>query len=360
MFDHRHYVPVLKGLKGEYDALSVTPALAKAGITPLIEVPPIPWDFSDGQPAKTIDQHLQKVADNIRKAWGADSPAFVDLVWIGRDERVCDGAHPLNYVFQEADRLGLQLIPVTDLARDDDFQRACRGVARDGGLGACLRLQREDFEDVEELNPQISTVLQAVGTSTEETDLVLDLRALGTTEGSALLAAVPALIRSVPRLQEWRSFALAGTGFPPNLTGLPQSRTSEIPRLEWILWSHIIARSRVRRLPAFGDYAICHVQPPEVDPRVMKPSASIRYTTDKDWLVVKGRNLREYSFDQFYEVCRNLIARPEYCGPAFSWGDWFINECADGRRGPGNLTTWRQVGTSHHLAFVVNQIANLA
>jgi hypothetical protein len=102
------------------------------------------------------------------------------------------------------------------------------------------------------------------------------------------------------------------------------------------------------------------VQPPEVDPRVMKPSASIRYTTDENWLVVKGKNLRDYSFDEFYYVCRDLIARPEYCGPAFSWGDWYINECANVREGPGNLTTWRKVGTSHHLAFVANQIANLA
>ena len=96
MFDHRHYVPVLKGLKGEYDALSVTPAPVKARITPLIEIPPIPWDFGDSLPAKTIDQHLRKVTDNIKKGWGTDSPAFLDLVWIAGTEQMADGAHPLN------------------------------------------------------------------------------------------------------------------------------------------------------------------------------------------------------------------------------------------------------------------------
>ena len=92
----------------------------------------------------------------------------------------------------------------------------------------------------------------------------------------------------------------------------------------------------------------------------LRQTPSIRYTIDESWLVVKGKNLRDYSFSQFYDVCRNLIARPEYCGPAFSWGDWYINECANTREGPGNLTTWRKVGTSHHLAFVASQIANLA
>ncbi len=89
----------------------------------------------------------------------------------------------------------------------------------------------------------------------------------------------------------------------------------------------------------------------------MRPSASVRYTHDTYWLVPKGRNLREYGFDQFHGVCRALVQRVEYAGPQFSWGDQYIDDCAAERVGPGNLTTWRKVGTSHHLAFVVRQLA---
>ncbi|MEI7881504.1 MAG: hypothetical protein WCI95_11585 [bacterium] len=37
-------------------------------------------------------------------------------------------------------------------------------------------------------------------------------------------------------------------------------------------------------------------------------------------------------------------------GPKFSQGDKYIYDCATGTAGTGNLTTWRKVGTNHHLA----------
>jgi hypothetical protein len=87
-------------------------------------------------------------------------------------------------------------------------------------------------------------------------------------------------------------------------------------------------------------------------------SASIRYTTDSDWLVVKGRNVRQYGFEQYFDLCRALVERPEYYGPAFSWGDEYIGRCAAREVGPGNATTWRKVGTNHHITVVTRAIAN--
>jgi hypothetical protein len=359
-FNHTHYVPILKGRAGEYGALQAMTAEVKAALTPLIEIPPIAWDFDDDQPAKTIDQHLEKVNPKISQSWGAERPAFLDLLWIAPDERMASGEHPLTYVFTTARRKGLQIIPVTGLVRDADYQSSCRDVIAQDRRGVCVRLQREDFEESDDLAAQVAGLLDALGLSPGEADLMLDLRAVGANEGNTLLAAVPVLVRSIPQLERWRSFVLAATAFPADLMELPPSSISSIARLEWIVWRSLIARSRIPRLPSFGDYAIANPQPSEVDPRIMRPSASIRYTTDDAWLILKGRNLRDFGFVEFYGVCRNLVRRPEYSGPAFSWGDSYIDECANQRVGTGNLTTWRKVGTSHHLAFVTRQIATLA
>jgi hypothetical protein len=168
------------------------------------------------------------------------------------------------------------------------------------------------------------------------------------------------MIQAIPRVSEWRSFIVAATSFPPNLTGLPPSDSSLLDRTEWRLWLDLWRRRReLPRRATFGDYTISHPEPAEVDYRVMRPSASIRYTTEEDWLVLKGRNLRDNGFGQFYEVCRDLIQRQEYSGARFSWGDTHIYECANERTGPGNLTTWRKVGTSHHLVFAARQLASL-
>lgn len=91
----------------------------------------------------------------------------------------------------------------------------------------------------------------------------------------------------------------------------------------------------------------------------MRPSASIRYTCESAWLVLKGRNVRDHGYEQFHDMCRDLVQRQEYSGRHFSWGDEYIDECAARRVSKGSLTTWRKVGTSHHLAFVVGQIATV-
>ena len=83
----------------------------------------------------------------------------------------------------------------------------------------------------------------------------------------------------------------------------------------------------------------------------------MRYTADGSWLVLKGRNLRDHGYEQFYDVCADLIARDEYSGREFSWGDEYIDDCANRRVGTGNLTTWRKVGTSHHLSYVLRELA---
>ncbi len=358
MIDHKHYIPILKGRQGEYGALQTMSPTVKENLTPIIEIPPIPWDHARHRPAKTMNQHLAKIDSTIEQSWGSDRAAYVDLLWIA-SERMADGEHPIRHVFGVARRKGLQLIPVTGLERDTESQSACRDVLRLDGRGVCLRLQREDFEDAQDVRRQVSALVEVLRVAPAETDLVLDLRAVTLQETHTLLSQVPTLIMRIPDIDRWRSFTLAATAFPEDLMGLPPSAASHVPRVKWILWRSLLAGTHPPRLPAFGDYGVAHVQPSEVDPRLMRPSASIRYTSREDWLVLKGRNLRDHGFAQFHDVSRQLLARPEYANPEFSWGDWYINECANRCVRSGNLTTWRKVGTSHHLAFVTRQIASL-
>ena len=359
MFSHKHYVPILKGREGEYTALQTLAPSTRQALTPLIEIPPIPWDFVEERPAKTVDQHLKKVGQKIDRAWGAETLLFVDLLWIPDSEHLADGSHPLAYVFQSLRTRHVEAIPVVGLLRSDEYLQTCQTILDEDGRGVCIRIQREDFADFDDIGDAVDHVLDAVGAKPQSADLIFDLRALPPEGPNLPVDAVIEFVNRLPHLSAWRTFTLAATSFPPNLTGLPPSGISFIPRLEWTLWSELLGQEhRIPRLPAFGDYAISHPEPAEVDPRVMRPSASIRYTCDASWLILKARNLRDHGYEQFHNVCRVLVQRPEFCGPQFSWGDQYIDDCAAERVGTGNLTTWRKVGTSHHLAFVVHQLAN--
>jgi Beta protein len=360
VFSQNHYVPILKGRDGEYGALETLTPLVRQGLTPLLEMPPIPWDYEQDIPAKTIDQHLKKVGQKIQRVLGPGHRLFVDLPpWIPESERMSDGEHPLVFMFRSLEERAIAATPVIGLLRADDYIRACRNVINEKSRGVCVRIQREDFTDFDDVGSAIAGILDRVGAKVENADLIFDLRALTPDERNLDAQSVINYANRLPTLRQWRTFTIAATSFPQNLTGLPASNTSSVPRQEWTLWTNVVRSGKqLERIPTFGDYAISHPEPSEVDPRVMRPSASIRYTCDSTWLVAKARNLRDHGYAQFPEVCRELIQRVEYTGPQFSWGDRYIDDCAAGRVGTGNLTTWRKVGTSHHLAFAVHQLAN--
>ncbi len=69
MFDDSHYVPILKWKRGEYQALLRLSEKAKDALTPLIEIPPVGWDFENSKLAKSIDEHLERFGQRLHQKW---------------------------------------------------------------------------------------------------------------------------------------------------------------------------------------------------------------------------------------------------------------------------------------------------
>ncbi len=92
----------------------------------------------------------------------------------------------------------------------------------------------------------------------------------------------------------------------------------------------------------------------------MNVSASIRYTTTDDWLVMRGEGLKNKNGPRHAQYAANaqlLVERKEFCGSDFSEGDAYIWRAAHGENaGPGNPEAWLRAGLNHHLTFVVRQI----
>jgi hypothetical protein len=358
MPDYRHYVPFLKAKEGEFAALHELPAATKKKFTPLFEIPPIPLDHESETPAKTFDQHISKTPLKIEKAWGKGRPLFLDAVWV-QDERGSGNTHPLTALLDKMRTKDLHVIPVTGLKRDAAYQQAVRAAAHRDNNGVCLRLETQDFDG--DLDKEIPAWLDTVCQEPTTADVILDLRELLPDQIPAMAIACIAMINSLPRLRTWRTLTVAGSGFPENLSAIQSASSAAIPRAEWMLWTSLMARlEKLKRLPAFGDYAIAHPLFTDIDPRLMRMSANLRYTADADWLIFKGRNVRDHGHDQFNDLCRTLVRRREFKGERFSWGDAYIKHCAQGQDGPGNATTWRKVGTNHHLTVVVDQLANVS
>jgi T4 beta protein len=232
------------------------------------------------------------------------------------------------------------------------------------------RLWESDLEGIAELGGQLKSLFKTLDVTPDDIDLLIDFGPKVPAK-----AALPYMIDALPWLIDWRTLTVASSSFPPDMTSVGQNKIEELEREEWLAWLSLRSKQKsVKRLPAFGDYAINHPVISEVDFRLMNMSPNIRYTDSLNYVVAKGqaqpRKKKAVTTEQ--KTARAMLApteqypklaamikkHPSWKGTKFSWGDAFIDKCSRGEC-VGNPTDWRAVGTCHHIALVVQQIANL-
>jgi Beta protein len=360
MFGTDHYVPILRAKLGEFKALGGSTAQVRDSFTPLIELPPTAWEGDEGEAApEGPDPSLAGVAKRIEQNWEGDRLFFLDLGLVASTPALGGGVHPVELVFQDARTRGLSAIPVTSPGRDDAFQNAVRDAVVQGGRGVCIRLGSDDFDDVPAAFQETYERLAHFEVTPAETDLILDFGEVRADQAGPMVLAASAVIGSIPEIENWRTLTWAGTAFP-SVQNFQASSLNTAPRGEWAIWQSLRSRSAVLpRVPSFADYTINGVQSDyDVAAAFFPSSPNLRYTAETDFLVWKARHPR-HGHDQFNGICRLAIARPEFRGGGYSEGDRYIERCANSEDGPGNATSWRRAGVSHHLAAVVDQIASL-
>ena len=359
-FDHCHYVPCLRWKMGEYQAVSRLQDTTKSLFTPLIEIPELGWDFEEKKEKKTVDELLSDFAlKKIYKKWGS-FPCFVDLNLIPSSKRMKNSVHPVSFIFDELRWLGCQSIPVTGLFRDGTYQREIKMASKQDKRGICLRITIEQAAK-SSFKENLNGLLKELGVPTNDCNLFLDLGTPNFVPLEGFSKVIQTIMSSFPYLDNWQNFTILGTSFPETMKVVKKGGEI-VPRYEWQLYKILVDgfKKAGLRIPAFGDYAISHPKVFELDMRTVKPYATIRYTIDDNWYIVKGENVRDEKygrFKQYRELSKKLIDSKYYYGSNLSWGDEYIQKCAYGGK-TGNLTTWRQVGTNHHIVKVTRDIAS--
>jgi hypothetical protein len=266
----------------------------------------------------------------------------------------------VRYVFDEIRARKLNVIPVTGLNRDVAYQEAVADAEDQDRRGICLRITTEDFEESDNIEGELSELLAKLQVTASETDLILDLGEIPATRTTFVVLATKSILRGLPFVMDWRTLTLAASAFPPSLSRLASAEVTTAQRGEWIVWEALSkTRTTVPRLPTFGDYAVSHAEFMEMDLAIERAHIDLRYTTDRSWLILKGRDVKRHGNHQFNDLCKILVSRSEYSGPTFSWGDAYVQACAANAASAVDAATWRMVGTTHHLAFVTGQLAGL-
>ena len=354
-----NYVPCLRWKQGEYQALMRLLEATKTKIKPLIEVPEIGFDFETRRNTKTIDMQIEVAAKRIQKKWETRI-CFVDTPFVSPETRLSNGRHPTEILFAYLYQRECQAIPVTGPNRDKSQISAATEAAKRSQLGCCCRIGIEDAAKSDTVD-NIVDFVQVSEIEGDRWDLILDLASPSFEPIDGFAKLVSVILDRLNGAADWRSVTLLATSFPSTMGSITRG-IEIIDRNEWRLFKTItrIQKKAGHSLPIFGDYVIKHPQPIILDMRLVKPSATIRYAIDDAWVIVKGQNVRDFKFDQYEELCKSLVESGHFLGEWFSVGDKYIADCAVGLVSTGNLTTWRWVGTNHHIEKVAHDVSTFA
>jgi len=352
------YVPILKGKAGEFRALLELLPDVRGRITPLVDIPRVPLT----ERTKSLDSHLDKVIQGIAKSWDTEHPVFVDLFDLDLNARVTNGEHPVHYTLTQLHSRGVQAVPVVGLERDVAYEHAVRDVVPNVE-SVVVRLLVEDLEATGSLAPNVVRILKSVKVDVAQTHLIFDLRSLRDSDISQHVAIVLRALRALPMARECASLVVTGSTVPQSLADdVPANSLRRIPRRELDLWRRLRSMPGITRRLSFGDYGVVHPDNLDLDPRKITLVASIRYTTNDALVVVRGKSFKSHpaGYGQYYDLSKVVVALPDFRGSAFSWGDRQLAARAARTCGPGNKTTWVAIDTSHHLAYVDDQLQRAA
>jgi hypothetical protein len=363
-----HYVPILKGRLGEFNALRSVTEEQAGKFTPLIEFVPQGNELDDdGEPDHAaVATTVNRTIDRLEKAWPKSTDVFVDLHALP----AIVGYYPVPNVIDYFYRLDQsQVIPVCrpqDLEEPGLLERLHESLDVFADRNICIRLSDEDLDERDEpIATSVEQLLGKLGTVPDDVDLVVDFSAINETSASFAARIGRLVISDLPYLDSWKSLTVAAGGFPSSLDDVAPDSLTEKPRWELTTFGNLRDRLLGRsRVPSFGDYAVAY--PRQTAGVPFAPAPQIRYTASDGWLILKGRKNNRRGHAQFLDICQTITQHDEFTAD-FSWGDRQIalnaqyahmEPVPEGAK-PGNATTWRAIGTSHHLALVINRLTTV-
>ena len=352
--DAGHYAPVLQCKSGEMRALQEVPNTVRRHLTPIVRVVGPKEQDMPLKPGRVRGwvNSLQPAVLNL--------PFFLDTLRVSPCRPVQMTRHQvplLSYLHRQARRRGLEFIPVINFAhcRSQVLTHAIAQSVHEDQRGMCLRFSAGTIiAQGTSLIAELESAFARIAISDQETDLWIDF---GYLDPDRIYdpESITEWINKLTSSANWLSVIMTATSIPQMMGEIKAGSLGEIPRREWELWTKLRNRG-LTRVPIFGDFAVQHPLAP-YDGGGPGMRANIRYTLNCEFLVARG--LEPYYIPgsaDYIAQCQKLIDSQRLLPRGFSWGDRYIHDCAAGEAEPGSHALWRGVGTSHHLALVLDQL----
>ncbi|KKS03100.1 MAG: hypothetical protein UU64_C0006G0009 [candidate division WWE3 bacterium GW2011_GWF2_41_45] len=346
---HKHYIPVLRWRAAEKTALQKMGSKQKNLITPFIEVF-MPQATVTKTPETRLEEQNSNFAGQLSEVWGKEA-FFLDTHLLPQEYQTAT----TEYLLRSCVNSQLKVIPVLNFDSTEKLRQLAVNTTTNPSDEVCLRIFLKDLQN-EDINQKIHDFLNSLNLLPTQIHFMVDLKYLDADE-----VPVYELINNLDIVTTCKTFFVAGGSFPKDLSEGFILGENHVIRKEWNLWQTLIAKL-TKRKPSYSDYTTQH--PIFYEPRTVSNfSASIRYTLEKDWLVMRGQGVltpNSAGYRGFLANAQLISGSEVFKGPDFSYGDQFLQEKgSDLNSKPGNASNWVCVGISHHLAQVAHQVSNL-
>lgn len=353
------YVLVIKNFVGEMSALERVPSSAFTRMTPLVEVDMKHQERDDAPRSSRLASLPAKLQLALQNA-----PFFLDFSGVRPRQKIYVRRSNSRRAVLAVDETiyscvnqSLNFIPVVYRGMSQRIFDLYKDVVGDG-RGACVRVRLERTVLPNQIDAEIAHLVDQLGITPDLTDVILDLGYLPPDPGFGA-RDLAGRLDAVARIGQWRSLILMGTVIPQfhDRRHFAENQITRVARQEWSLWNDA-QKLGISRIPTFGDYGIQHPKSPKPGGSSKSMRPSIRYSTPEFVYVARGQQM-SHDGDEQYQRLAAMLAN-HYAFRKISWGDEEILRYAAGDGEPGkNQQWWREVGTVHHIAEMLQALSSL-
>jgi hypothetical protein len=331
------YVPILRWKRAEKIALEELHLNDKNVIRPFIEL--VPQNFENGKGSENI-------AKDIKKCWG-NSSFYIDPRYLN-DSINCET------LFSTLALEGLSPIPVSSLDRSPLYQKSIGSILALGKKKVCFRIKPEETSK-SDFHDRLNSLLAILNIKPNQTHILLDYEVY-----TGLQPKINDVLASLRYLDNWSRIIISGSSFPQDLRDLKKNERHNLARSEWLSWKHHLL-SQKTRATIFSDYTVQYGKFKTLEGFPMY-SASIRYTHQDYWVVMRGESVFKDDgpgFAQWPAIAQLVCECEEFCGRDYSYGDNYIHKMSLQAEKSGSAETWIRAGINHHIAFAARQTSSL-
>ncbi|MBM7864532.1 beta family protein [Lentzea nigeriaca] len=262
------------------------------------------------------------------------------------------------------DKLGLfapdvpAFIPVISASASDDQLRGIALLQEHRPRPIVIRFQELQFSE-RRLDDHLRRIAGGARVDDNPVHAVIDLGHVETVHPRRLTLTLALARMLTDRLGPASTTLLAGS-IPADRHGFV---TAVRDRPEVLLWREV-ARGVSGAEINYGDYGVVHPNPPAPGPPGPRTINPYLYYTVPNSVIAMRRQLRKEdgkvakgaAGEAFTDLADELVARPEFAGSGYSWGDRELLGC---RRGGGRtanrVSRWVAIAMSHHLEHLAQR-----